>query len=229
MKCLDLKDAQSPVQLSATDTLNYYISPCFWRLNLHIMDRLVNRRHHKMEVKIMKIIRVILIVLTAVLFPVFSCQATGQYMAPEYVQDWRTDLDPNPVAYSGQIPAKTYPGKNLPPEQRPPKEIPPKITVTGPSATSTEQVCANYRISINFSYVGEIGGSVNIKLDDHTIATGVPVQGGQGHYNWTALDSYSGKASKIYTVFVEAGNGAARGVGGKVEVIGEQMRGVCGK
>ena len=126
--------------------------------------------------------------------------------------------EPVSLAYPGTIPPKNLP--NLPPDQREPKELPPSIKVTNPPASSTkpDKVCANYNYTIRWNYLGNIGGAVNIKLSAKTIATNVPVQGGQGYYSWKALDSFAWKGTETYTVIVEAVNGAAVGTGGIIEV-----------
>ncbi len=125
---------------------------------------------------------------------------------------------PSSLVYPGAVPPKNLP--NLPPDQKQPKELPPSITVTTPhpSLPKPEKVCANYNFTIRWSYLGNIGGAVNIKLSSKTIATNVPVQGGQGSYSWKALDSFAWKGTEIHTVIVEAVNGAAVGTGGKIEV-----------
>lgn len=128
------------------------------------------------------------------------------------------ESDQSSLAYPGAVPPKDLP--NLPPDKKQPKELPPSITVITPPASSPkpEKVCANYNFTIRWTYLGNIGGAVNIKLSSKTIATNVPVQGGQGAYSWKALDSFAWKGTEIHTVFVEAVNGAAVGTGGKLEV-----------
>lgn len=89
--------------------------------------------------------------------------------------------------------------------------------------SKADKACANNYYTIRWSYFGDIGGAVNIKLSSRTIATNVAVQGGQGYYSWKALDEFSGKGTATYTVIVEAVNGAAVGTGGKIEVYGSKV------
>lgn len=131
--------------------------------------------------------------------------------------------DPISMAYPGTVPPKNLP--SLPPDQRQPKELPPTITVTSPPASRTkaEKACAEQYYTIRWSYFGDIGGAVNIKLSSNTIATNVAVQGGQGYYSWKVDDRYAGKGIETYTVIVEAVNGAAVGTGGTIDVYGSKV------
>ena len=179
----------------------------------------------------MKNTRVVLLFLMVVLFPWVPSQAMAQGIETDCLPTYIADRPPVPLANPGQIPPKVNPNQNLPPDQRPPMEIQPKITVTSPPVTANkpDTACANHKVTIRFSYFGDIGGAVNIRLDNRTIATGVSVQGGQGSYTWTVQENFSGKGTQVYTVYVEAANGSTVGTGGKYEVIGSKVPSNCGK